>query len=112
MAKGICETCTFDATLRAAENIVNSFVPSNHQAALGGVALTRKCLEEVANNIDCTKPIQNQQTGQLDCPLRESAYGARALALGPWNQAQFTVQLEKQAPASNIETTHQTGQYL
>jgi hypothetical protein len=103
------------SALNAAEQLVQSSDQHKTQAvALGGIAVTRLSLEAAAQNIECTNPVANNQTGQIDCPLRENAMLTRTLAYTVWPQNSFTVPLEsvgRQALPQDV-STHSTGQYL
>lgn len=78
--------------------------------ALGGISLTKECLEVVSSNIACPGETTTE-AGQLDCPLKEMVLSARSMAFAPWNPANFTLDLEKEGQP---EQPHQqgTGQYL
>jgi hypothetical protein len=108
----VCTECPFRATLQSSENLINVLKPKDAEKNLGGIALTTRCLEEVAENIACEKPFQNTTTGQIDCPLRDSVYGARSFAFQPINQVSFNVDLEALTSNNVDETNHNTGQYL
>ena len=108
----ICEPCPFLGTLNAASNLVGRLQPSNADHALGGIALTTSALEEVSITINCPGPAVSNATGQYDCPLKESAYGARSMAAAPWSLTQFTVPLSNLAPGSSTGADLNTGQYL
>lgn len=109
---GICNPCTLAGMLTAAETLVGQNTLNNDpSSALGGIALTRESHAAVAENVDCGGIVASSTTGQLDCPLRELTYGARAFAFSPWNQGQFSVDLASKA--HNSETTRSSpGQYL
>jgi hypothetical protein len=112
--QGISKGCPTNAMLRVAENLVIELLDTNKinkddaQKALGGIALSRRSLELVANETDCPGQCVTQQ-GQLDCPLRDQAFAVRSFAAQPWDSNKFAVSL----PAIVSESTAaRTGQYL
>ena len=111
---GICEKCPLDLALRAAEELVHEQPAETHsepERALGGIALTRSCLEKVASLRVCTQP----QTGLNDepkCPLYDLTMSSRAYAFSPWRSDQFAVKLDKLAAPEKETSQRGHGQYL
>ncbi len=112
--QGISKGCPTNATLKAAENLVIELMGANKiskedaQKALGGIALSRRSLELVAYETDCPGLCVTQQ-GQVDCPLRDQAFGVRGFAAQPWDSNKFVVSLPD-IIAEN--TAARPGQYL
>ncbi|MEX0748670.1 MAG: hypothetical protein WD467_03875 [Candidatus Saccharimonadales bacterium] len=82
---GICEERPLQATLDSAQELVEHYPEDVHptqEQSLGGIAVTASSLERVAKRLNCPGPITKDQ---LDCPLRDSALGARNYGLGKWD---------------------------
>lgn len=97
---GVCEKCPFATMLDAAETVVQNLHESTPEVlmeaerALGGIAVTRVCLEEVASRQICMQP-QMSMNQEPKCPLFDMAMTSRTFALAPWRPDQFAVKLEK-----------------
>jgi hypothetical protein len=104
--------CIFETVLKIAEADVreNRITHKNPDRALGGIALTLRCLKQVQAEITCSGPAADQ-AGQRVCPLRDAAYSVRGLAASPWPEGNYDVRLAELA----IDTepiAHHPGQYL
>ncbi len=87
--------CPMDAVFDVAEELANEYPEPNGNVALGGIALGRKALQAMRTKIECPGVSQNQQSGQIDCPLREIVYGARGQGTGLWQTGQYRIPLDK-----------------
>lgn len=100
IGNGICEKCPFATMLDAAESVVHTISEKLPDAlieterALGGIAVTRTCLEEIASRQICMQP-QQSMNQEPKCPLFDMAMTSRTFALAPWRPDQFAVKLEK-----------------
>jgi hypothetical protein len=109
---GACEGCTLVAALNAGERLIaESPNHANREMSRGGIAMTRKALLALNDELPCPGP--SETNGQSDCPHREAAYQARGFGYNVWPQNQFLVPLEGQAVVERAsEIVHNTGQYL
>lgn len=106
-----CEGCPLATVLDTAEEVVSITENTEKDRAIGGIAITREVFNRVLGRLDCTGPRLNQSE-QLDCPLRETVYGTRGLAISPWPKQNFVVDLEK-GIVENQETDNSSpGQYI
>lgn len=100
IGNGICEKCPFATMLDAAETVVQNISERSPEAlteaerALGGIAVTRVCLEEVASRQICMQP-QMSMNQEPKCPLFDMTMTSRTFALAPWRSDQFAVKLER-----------------
>lgn len=114
LGNGICEKCPLALALRAAEELVREQpieVHNEPERALGGIALTKSCLEKVASMRVCTQP-QPGQNDEPKCPLYDMTMSARAYAFSTWRPDQFAVKLDKLASEEKNTNPRNHGQYL
>lgn len=114
IGNGVCEKCPLDTSLRAAEELVREQPGQIHNEplrALGGIALTRSCLDKVASMRVCTQP-QSGINDEPKCPLYDMTMSARAYAFSPWRNDQFSVKLDKMANEDDTAQQQGHGQYL
>lgn len=111
-----CPNCPLAGALNAAETLLAERDPisQEQQQALGGVALTRRALEETTANLTCTNPTIDND-GQIVCPLNNAAHTVRSFAYMKWNPGQYTVSLSdtgQKEETSFDKKQPETGQYL